>query len=212
MTGLLLKEFLYLRQHGKLFLLVIAFYAVFFSLFPGEGLASCLTALVVVMAVMFVINSFAYDELAKWDRFAFSLPVTRKQAVLSKYLFALILAAAVSALALLATAAAGKGSAGGEDRTAVYASFGASIAFCSILIPLIYKFGLQKARVTLLILFLAPTLIILLLQKARLSLFAGGAPGEAQIVFWLKLSPLLLPALFVGSYLISCGIMEKKEV
>lgn len=212
MTGFLIKDFLYMRQHAKFFLTLVVFYTVLFSSFQGEGVASFLTALIVVMGTTLVLNSFAYDELAKWDRFAFSLPVPRSQAVLSKYLFSLILAAGFSVFALLAELAVKKGNLQADDWITIYVSFGVSLVLPSILIPLIYRFGLQKARVAMLILFLVPFGGVYLIQKINPGLLSGGMPGEAQILFWLKLSPLFLLVIFGGSFLISCGILQKKEV
>jgi ABC-type transport system involved in multi-copper enzyme maturation permease subunit len=211
MTGLLLKDFLYFKNQGKSLLIMIVFFSVFFSIFLKNGL-SYLTAMIVVMSMSLVINTFAYDELAKWDCFAFSLPVTRNQAVLSRYLFALILSLGTTAFALLMTAVAGRGSVTLEEWGSVYAAFGVSVALSSVLIPLIYRFGVQKARIAMLVLVLAPFFLVLLIQKLNPGLFSGGMPSDAQILFWLKLSPVLLVAVFGGSFLISCGIMEKKEV
>lgn len=210
MTGFLLKDFLYFRHQGKFLLIMIVFFAVFFSLYLQDG-SSYLTAMIVVMSMSFIINTFAYDENAKWDRFAFSLPVTRKQAVLGRYLFALTLSLAATVFALLVTAASGRGSNPVEDRASIWAAFGASIVLSSVLIPLIYRFGVQKARIAMLVLFLTPIFLVFLLQKLNPAFFSG-APDDAQVLFWMKLSPLLLLALFGGSFLISCGIMEKKEV
>lgn len=212
MTGFLVKDFLYLKQHAKFFLILVVFYTVLFSSFQGEGVASFLTALIVVLGTTLVLNSFAYDELAKWDRFAFSLPVPRSQAVLGKYLFTLILAAGFSVFGLIAMVAAKKGSLQEDDWITIYVSFCVSVILPSVLIPLIYRFGLQKARVAMLILFLVPFGGVYLIQKINPGLFSGGMPGEAQILFWLKLSPLFLLVIFGGSFLISCGILQKKEV
>ena len=43
------------------------------------------------MMVMLVITSLAYDERSRWDRYALTMPVSRKEMVLSKYLLGLIL-------------------------------------------------------------------------------------------------------------------------
>ena len=212
MTGFLIKDFLYLKQHAKFFLLLVVFYAVLFSSFQKEGVASFLTTLIVVMGTTLVLNSFAYDELAKWDRFAFSLPVTRTQTVLSKYLFTLILGAIFSLFGLIATVSASRGNLQTEDWITVYVAFCVSILLPSVLIPLIYRFGLQKARVAMLVLFLVPFGGVCFIQKINPGLFSGGMPTDAQVVFWLKLSPLLLLMVFGGSFLISCGILQKKEV
>lgn len=209
MAGFLLKDFLYLKQQGKILIFLLVFYTAFFIFSPTEGLLSVLTALAVMMSAASVINTFAYDEAAKWDRFAFSLPVTRKQAVYSRYLFTLILSLAVAVFALIVAAAAGRGVLTAEDWVAVYATFGVSLVLCSVLIPLVYRFGLQKARIVMVILFMIPFLLAVLAQKLNLS---GSMPGDAQVFLWLKLSPLVLTAIFAASVLLSCGIMEKKEV
>ncbi len=216
MTGLLIKDFLCLKKNGKTFLTMALFYGVFFLLSrqqeSGAEAAGFLSALVVVLSLTFVVNSFAFDELARWDRFAFSLPVTRRQVVLAKYLFTLILAAGAVVCVLPAVLFAVPGAERLQNLLSIAASSGVSLLLSSILIPLIYRFGLQKARIAVLLLSVAPFLLIMLVRQLNPSLFSGGAPMEAQILFWLKLSPALTLAVFCGSFGISCRILEKKEM
>ena len=42
-----------------------------------------------VLAAMMPVTAFSFDEKAKWDKYALSMPVSRRDLVLSKYIFGL---------------------------------------------------------------------------------------------------------------------------
>lgn len=52
---------------------------------------SVIGAMISLLVVSLVISSFSYDDLAHWDSFAATLPVSRRKLVASKYLFLLLL-------------------------------------------------------------------------------------------------------------------------
>ena len=207
MSGILLKDFLYLRQQSKFLLLLFGFFIIFFT-FTGNQteLNSLFTTLIVMLTSILVINTFSYDEVSKWDGYAFSLPITKKQTVLCKYLLTLILALAGVLLALCIEFALTRAISVG-NFVELYSAFGVSILLCSILIPLFYKYGTQKARIAIMIVVLLPTFGLSLLKNANLPM-----PTDAGINFMLALSPLFLIAIFIASYFISSKVMENKEI
>lgn len=46
----------------------------------------------VLFSVMIPMSAIAYDDKAKWDRYALTMPVSRRDLVISKYLLALAFA------------------------------------------------------------------------------------------------------------------------
>ena len=87
MSGLLLKEFLsakkYLRSLAGLLFLYIGLSLVWKNV-------SFLTGVSALVSVMIGFSSFSFDVQSKWDCYALSLPVRRKDVVKSRYLFSLI--------------------------------------------------------------------------------------------------------------------------
>jgi ABC-2 type transport system permease protein len=212
MSGLLVKEFLYVRRQAKVLLLMVAFFAVFFLLLNPESrsvksVTSALMSIMVMLTVILTINTFAYDELAKWDGYVLSLPIAKGRIVGAKYLFTVILSAAGALVTVLAGEAASGGHLKPEELVAACAGACASpLLLCSILLPMFYKFGLQKARVAFIAVFLIPMVAMPLIEKS------GFSVSGAQWMLLLKLSPVILIAVVAASFLISCKIMEHKEV
>lgn len=212
MGGLLIKELLYIRKQIKAIVIAIAFYVVFFLMLGGIGtsvksMTNALISVMIMLTVILTINTVAYDEAAKWDGFVKSLPISSKEVVGSKYLFVFIFSTVGVVLSCMAELIASNGRVKLEDMAALCAGAGAvPLVLCSILLPLFYKFGLHKARFSFMILFLVPFAAVLLMKKAGFSM------TNDQVLLLLKLSPVILLVIVAASYLISCGIYERKEV
>ncbi|WP_444658822.1 ABC-2 transporter permease [Caproiciproducens sp. R2] len=206
MTGLLLKDLLYLKRQGRIFLFLLAFYIIFFAA-TGSGtdqITSMLLTLIPMLPMIVLTNAFAYDEMSKWNTYALTLPITRGKLVFARYLLTLLLTCGMALIPFLMNLLSG--SLSEETGAAVYAASGAALLLCEILIPLFYRFGTQKARLALLVIVLIPTLGAFLLKQARFA-----APSDAQILFLLKISPVFLVVFSVVSYYLSCKILENKE-
>lgn len=77
MRALLMKDFYVLFKQMKLFFVMI----LFFSLIPNQNMAS----FAAVYAGMLPFSALAYDEQSKWDQLAVTMPYSRRDLVLSKY-------------------------------------------------------------------------------------------------------------------------------
>ncbi len=209
MKALLLKDLLILRRNGRHTLLFLVAYCVIFGLISQD--AGMVGGISVMMLATLSIGTFSYDNLAHWDSYALCLPVTRKQMVQAKYLLALLstvaggLLAAFLGLAIaliyrqpLPTV--------GELLSIAGGLLGASVLLLSILLPLIYRFGVEKSRLIIIAVVGLPTLLIYLLVKLQLPM-----PSVQAIEKMLWVLPVLLLALLAGSYLISCRIFSRKE-
>nr|WP_319489394.1 ABC-2 transporter permease [uncultured Caproiciproducens sp.] len=207
MLGLLVKDLLYLKKQLKLIFLIIAFYAIILAA-TGSGIEqfnAIFVTLIPMLPMIVITNSFAYDELSKWNAYSLSLPVTKKEIVLCKYLLTMILTFGTALIPFVATIVFGKLTEG--SFAGIYAAFGVALILCAILIPLFYQFGTQKARIALITIVMIPWLGAFLLKQAR---FSG--PSNAQISFLLKISPIFLIIFFIGSYFLSCKILRNKEI
>ena len=89
MTGLIWKDFMVSKRTVKAYLGIMIFYAALTVM--GMFSVTFVTAFVSVMLIMLPISAFAYDEQAKWDRYAMSLPMGRSRVVGARYLFTLLI-------------------------------------------------------------------------------------------------------------------------
>lgn len=151
MTGLILKDLLILRKTLRSYLLILAIYVA--VAFAGYWSASFVGGFMMVMVAMLPMNVFAYDKQAKWDVYGLSLPVGRTKTVAARYLAVLIMFAASAVLTTVLGVAlniAGRM----EERLEEYLL---SCAICvviamlinAIMLPLLYKFGPERARIML---------------------------------------------------------------
>lgn len=151
MSGLIVKDFLILRKTLRSYLLILAIYVA--VAFAGYWSASFVGGFMMVMVAMLPMNVFAYDKQAKWDVYGLSLPVGRTKTVAARYLAVLIMFAASAVLTTVLGVAlniAGRM----EERLEEYLL---SCAICvviamlinAIMLPLLYKFGPERARIML---------------------------------------------------------------
>lgn len=209
MRGLIYKDIYNLKKYMRQLLLIIAVMGVLFGM--QDSGASFLGVYTVMVSMMVVVSSMSYDEFAKWDKFVLTMPVSRKMLVGSKYLLGLLVTAGGSLVALALSLVIGiitrKGTST-EDLAGIVGCFFACLLLLSILLPLLYKFGVEKARMMILGVALLPTLGILLLSKT--GLFENGISDELLRRLAL-IAPVVVVLLFIASFFLSVSIMNKKE-
>lgn len=215
MTGLILKDFFVMRKGLKSYLLIMVLYAVMAWLdILNFGF---IITFVQVMLMVLPISAFAYDEQAKWDRYAMSLPVGRKKVVGARYLFVLGLALCTTALGLAGCAVLALMQR--EDPVEMLLTLEVSAALGllvpAIMLPLSYKLGAERARPYLYAIIFIPTIAFVLLAKADVIDFSALNSLEALSPTVIVGGAALLPAVgLVGlavSYLISCRVAAGKE-
>ncbi len=151
MTGLILKDFLILRKTLRSYLMILVVYAA--VAFAGFWQASFVSGFMMMMVSMLPANVFAYDKQANWDTYGLALPVGRTRTVAARYLVVLILTGLAGALTIgLGTAMSLTGrmeeSLGQYMVTcAVFVVF--SMIINAMMLPLLYKFGSERARMML---------------------------------------------------------------
>lgn len=215
MTGLILKDFFVMRKGLTSYLLIMVLYAVMAWLdILNFGF---IITFVQVMLMVLPISAFAYDEQAKWDRYAMSLPVGRKKVVGARYLFVLGLALCTTALGLAGCAVLALMQR--EDPVEMLLTLEVSAALGllvpAIMLPLSYKLGAERARPYLYAIIFIPTIAFVLLAKADVIDFSALNSLEALSPTVIVGGAALLPAVgLVGlavSYLISCRVAAGKE-
>lgn len=205
MKGLILKDLLNLKSSFKMLGVMILFFAVAF-LSQRNGVVF---GIIIMMFAMMVVTTISCDDLAKWDAYALTMPVTRKEIVLSKYLVMALLNTLGAVLSVIVGIVGSffiKQSFDQEILVIVGLVYLIAFIFGSLIIPLIYKFGTEKARLMLFLCALLPTALMLLLEQLNVPLPTTGNP-------WIYLFLLIGFAVagVVLSYLISLKIYHKKE-
>lgn len=208
MKGFIYKDLCLLGSVWKSY----AFILVMFSALTVTGVydVSFLFMMVSVILCMYPSTSFSYDELAKWDRFAVSVPNGRVTVVRAKYGFALLLGAASLVFDLLLSLLAaflGRMELGNGLLTCVGGVAGA-LLINALMLPLLFRFGAQKGRILLIAVVAALAGVLgALLAIGGMTAFGSGLLESFVLVV---LPVLTLLTLFV-SYRVSLGIYQKKE-
>ena len=203
MKGLLLKDLYNLEKQARSLLLIFGFYLVFSLI--GEN-SNMFGGVVSILMVMLVITSLAYDERSRWDRYALTMPVSRKEMVLSKYLLGLILLT-FALLFNIAFLIIFGSSPPGEAWLLSLSLFGIGLIFLSILLPLMYKYGVENGRLLLILVLFVPTAAVLVITRMGLK-----PPGEA----FIQALPIIILGIMVLVVLISISlslrIYKQKEM
>lgn len=147
MTGLILKDFLILRKTLRSYLFMMIIYAAI--AFTGVWTADIVGVLMVVMVTLLPMNVFAYDKQCQWDTYGLSLPVGRTKTVAARYLCVLLLclfSVALTAVLGVALYAAGRVEEPVEFMVTCSVMGLMSVLVNAIMLPFLYKFGPERAR------------------------------------------------------------------
>ena len=214
MTGLLLKDLLNLKRMTKQYVLILGAMCVWSVMMKNPSFISMYT---VLCTAMMVPSSFTYDEYAQFDKYALTMPLTRRALVKEKYRLLLLLVGGGMALGTMISVfincfiredvleLVGTGVVMGSLFLLVY----------SIIIPLIYKWGAEKARMIMVMVYLglfgAVYGVVWLVKRGSFSLWpAGLSEGQLMAVLVGGALAITLVALAV-SYRVSMEIIKRKE-
>ena len=213
MKGLILKDLLNLKKAIKTMLIVGIAYSIFFSTVQPTFLTGILTLLFSMQSL----SSFSYDEYAKWDSYALTLPISRKDLVLSKYILFMTFPIIGSVLSIILSTIIGLF----KQTLIVEEIFASAMGFLFsmeilllILLPLIFKFGIERGRIMITVvsfsIFGIGFLVIKLIQALNLPFLSlEQIYALTPIIPWIALVMVALIAYL--SYQVSLRIVEKKE-
>mgnify|MGYP005764784117 FL=1 len=166
-----------------------------------------------VMCIMIPVNLFAYDEQARWDKYAAALPAGRAGMVKARYLFTILICFGTLGFALLLQLIVALFTGvQGQERTDLLLSgllpTAYGIFMNAVLLPLLFKFGSQKGRIYLI---LALGVGVGVIFGGLTGLKKMGIPLSALTVpfFALPVAGLLV---LMPSYLLSKRILFQKDL
>lgn len=165
------------------------------------------------------VHTISYDEFDNGNAFLFSLPITRKDYVLEKYIFGLIsgimflLLGTVISLVVIGITKTGSFN---EIFLTAGSLFPTILLILSIMLPFILKFGGEKGRIAIIgvmgFIFVIGLLLIKTTEYLGIDLYVliNKLPKFEPLVYIILF--LLLSVVILGiSYLISLTILKKKE-
>ncbi len=216
MIGLMIKDFVNLKKNIRMFMLVTIVYG-FMAYSSGD--ASFFSSIFTMLIAMLTLSAYSYDEMAKWDVYALTLPVSREDVVRGKYAIMLSLTFLGSIVSMAFTIVLNI-ILGSEElmKGVTNCWIGAAIVilFYSIALPFITKAGVEKARIIIFAIYIIPFVIVYLLNQAVKE--KGIRIPESLINIGVRLMdninvllPLFLLFALAVSYTISSGIYCKKE-
>ena len=217
--GLITKDILQLKTYKRTLIIFIVIFTLT-SISQESGLGNILAIMLTLGFGMFSMASFNYDELNKADRYILTLPLTKKEVVLSKYI--LVIGSTVIGniigitLGVVLTFAINKQVPNIEELISVGLGSVLGIGIIeAIQIPCVYKWGAEKGRIQMVVV------------TALVALLAGGIIfiGEKATIQFpatniLEIFSKFLPLIFIGitiiiyyiSYKVSYKIYFKKEI
>ena len=214
MKGLILKDLYTLRQMGKVYLISMV-------CLMAWGMAvhnsTMFTSLLLVYGLMILITTASWDDVSHFNGYALTFPLSPQKLVQAKYLFALILFAAITVLGVLGgfgmTAALGAKSEIGYGEVVVSTLSISCIYLMTavVVLPCNYKFGVEKSR----FLFVAIYLIIfacfaLLFSIDHMKQWLLNL-GAREFMTGVAVFGVLTLLGMIFSYRISVRIMENRE-
>lgn len=203
MKGLILKDFHNITKQYKILLILFAFYLIG-SVSSKD--ADFFGSIITILMTMQVITAMAYDEKSNWNRYALTMPISRSDLVLSKYLLGCILLAISFAANFIFQIFAGPGTFT-EALLSSFATTGLGLFFIFLILPFLFKFGVEKGRYIAMLIFFIPTGVLVIVSKMGLQL-----PDEDFMSVFPVIGILVLILAGIISVSASLAIFKKKEV
>ena len=214
MKGLLMKDLAFVKLQAKSMILI--FVLVIFMLLQGSNF-NFVIAYANVLFAMFVVTTINYDYFENGCAFLMTLPISRKTYVNEKYVLAFLTVTCgfvVDIIFMLIAHFLKEGYVFGIDNLIFSLAYAlGSLVFIALVLPIELKYGPEKARIAM--------IVVVAVIYAGVFVFTGIGPFDLSGVTTqlLSLKKIVLlgivgvaVAIALGiSYLISCGIMEKKE-
>lgn len=187
------------------------------GLHPTSGASAYIIASAVLCSMM-IVTTFTFDDNSNWTRYAMIMPVSKKNLVAGKYavmaIFCLVgslFGLAVSLIAGLALSKITLDLVGIiELLILTLVAFAISLISGSMSIPLVFRFGAERARLLLVVSILVPSAICFGIYQVLVLL---GIKLKDQLVFILLCSsPFIALIWCYMMYRICCRIFEKQEL
>lgn len=214
MLGLIKKDLLIVKNNLKIIGVMLIIFLIM-ALQDTIDITFILPSVVMIYIFIIILfmSTFSYDEFNKWDAYAVTLPNGRKNVVRAKYITNLILIVGALIVTLLLNYFMGyiNESLNFNQIISTSLEITTGIIFVeSVMLPIIFKYGIEKGRIGLFILTMTLSGIITLISKnGNLNILSNIMTIFNNYNFILV--PLFLIIVILLSYKISEKIYSKKE-
>lgn len=216
--GLIKKDMLNLSSY-KISLLVM-FVCVLAIGGTGEEMWKYIPIVMTTMTGMIALSTFSYDELAKSDEYVLSLPVNKKEIVVEKYILVISMALIGGIIGFIITPIfahilnniRADNIINIDYNSLLFTTLGGLFGISLILaiqIPSIYKWGTEKGRIQMFILFFIIILLALGIAYLVTHNLGININIEAINVFFQRFGILIVVCLLTLMYYISYRISYK---
>lgn len=180
MKGLIIKEILGLRQYLRVLGFLLLAYGAMAYIMRTTVFIPVVNAFLIMICVL---NSSNYDDNNRWEQFVLTLPVSKSDLVTSKYLFILLLCIASTGITLVLSLSLSLLFPASLTTILIasVASAFAGLFLASLSMPIIYRYGTEKARCILIIIIMVPTLLLRAFSDSLNKLCLPSAPVLVRI-------------------------------
>lgn len=213
MKGLLLKDIYNMRKVGKQYLLILLFFTCYCFFLKNPSFFPMMT---VMSFSMLVLTTMGYDEAAGFDKYALTLPLNREDLVRAKYLLLVLLLVFSFVLGMLGSTLIGLFMQGDTEPILDQMLSVATVAVIFLLVyatilPLVFKLGVEKARMMMMVCYIAVFAGIFIVFKLAVGLGASGEQMEEKMMILVPAAVILTVLYLIGSYFVSIRIIRKRE-
>ncbi len=160
MKGLIIKDIINLRGQFKLFFIIIAMW---FAIGVWGSDSTFFGGVMIMFVVMLPISTMSYDEKNKWNSMAITMPISRKDIVLAKYAFMGCCMLTIALISFIGNFIISKDAE--KSLLFTFYAFPAGLIINAAIIPVLFKFGVEKGRVIFIIAMLLSCLMIVAVVK-----------------------------------------------
>ena len=215
--GLILKDFMNIKSYKS----TIVFFILIFMVtgFSNGTALSFLPVSMIVCFGMMAISSFSYDHLANSECYLLTFPLTRKDLVKARYFYALLMLGIGALLGnvFILLFEIVQGNSWDMMADCLLSSFGSVLAMMglqSFQIPIMYKFGAEKARLIQMVF----VIVGMFALSGMMTFFSTISPTLMEHLshtlsqYGLAIIAVFVIVFYVVSYRISVQILAKKEI
>ncbi|MWV42528.1 ABC-2 transporter permease [Paenibacillus sp. HJL G12] len=216
MIGLLIKDFKLMQAQKNFFICIFAI-AIVMAMFIEDS--SFIVGFMTFIGLMFTLSTISYDEFDNGNAFMFSLPITRKDYIVEKYGFGLVVGGGSWLLATMISVVVEvmKNSDFSLDTImSALTMLPVMLIILAVLLPFQLKFGGEKAKVAIIgafgVVFIIGIIIVKIANLLNIDLisFFNNLPviSVGMLIVLAVGIPIILLLL---SAKISLSVMNKKE-
>ena len=218
MRGLLINNFYGIAENVKIFIGVIVFAGVIFSILGDTSMVSVFAFIPAPVMAILAVSCLRKESASRWCQYKCTLPVRRKDIVKSQYIsHAVCGAAGCAAVALFLTVSVlihGNVDFYYGFRDAVTLVLGGGIlAFLigAVAYPLYYWWGEERAEIAMVLAVLGAAGIVVALSMLANVIVQGETVSDFTYYVSLVIILVVTVAAYMGSYAISAMIYKKVE-